>query len=272
MTEYVIGDVQGCYDELIELLRLIKFNAKKDRVIFVGDLVNRGPKSLEVLKYIKQLGSSAVVVLGNHDLYCIAVAYKYINQSENDTISEVLSSPDKNELMEWLCQQKFMHKSGKHVITHAGLPHIWTLEQAKELAKELESTLSDPSSRGDYLANLFGNKPNIWSSSLTGSDRLRCLTNYFTRMRICTNKGQMELSFKGHTSDIPQGYDAWFNYRNTNMDNNIIIIFGHWAALHGVTNTAKAIAIDTGCSWGHTLSAYCLDTSKTFHVNSQLQE
>lgn len=268
MTSYVIGDVQGCYDELMELLNRIRFSASRDRLIFVGDLVNRGPKSLEVLRFVKSLGKSAKVVLGNHDLYLLARAYRYLPKTKNDTLDDILHAEDKDVLISWLRKQRLLYQSGDYVITHAGIPPIWSVKKARKRAKELEFVLRTELCCRLFLSNLFGNEPNRWRKSLQGVNRWRCIANYFTRMRFCSDKGVLDLNSKGRTADSPEKFKPWFSIQNPKLKPKYTLIFGHWAALQGKTDNTKFIATDTGCIWGGKLTAYCLDNKTYHHVQS----
>ncbi len=268
MPSYLIGDVQGCYDELCALLQKIKFNPKQDKLIFAGDLVNRGPKSLEVLRLVKSFAKSAKVILGNHDLYLLAVAFGYLPLGKKDTLQQILNAPDKDELMKWLRHQRFLYSHKKHVVTHAGIPPIWSLKKAKHLALELEFVLQTDMCFQHFMSNLFGNEPNQWNNELEGINRWRCIANYFTRMRLCNAEGRLDLNFKDELMQKPNGFDAWFNFPNPKIDSEYILIFGHWAALNGKTNNPRCINLDTGCVWGGQLSAYCIDNKEFYRVDA----
>lgn len=268
MKSYVIGDVQGCYVELLHLIKKIKFNVKNDKLIFTGDLVNRGAQSLSVLRFVKSLGKSAKIVLGNHDLYLLAVAYGYLLTSKKDTLNAILNAPDKEELIHWLRQQNFLYSYKQHIITHSGIPPVWSLKKAKCLASELESVLKEDISFQLFMSNLFGNKPDLWHNDLKAVNRWRCIANYLTRMRLCDQKGQLDFSYKGKLENKPIGLDAWFNFPNTKINPKYTLVFGHWAALNGVTNKTQCLALDTGCVWGRKLSAYCIETKKLYQVDT----
>ena len=268
MSTYVIGDVQGCYDELMLLLKKIQFRHHRDTLISAGDLVNRGPKSLEVLRFVKSLDGHAKVILGNHDLYLIAVAFGLLPQNKTDTITPILQAHDKYELIDWLCRQKLLIVENNAIITHAGIAPIWSLSEAKRYAAEVEQVLQTEAKRTKFLRNLFGNSPAKWDESLIGVDRWSCIVNYFTRMRICDLKGTMNFDFTGELDNIPSGFDAWFAIPNSKIDPKYILIFGHWAALNGKTNSQAHIALDTGCVWGGKLSAYCIEAQKYYRVNA----
>lgn len=269
MSTYVIGDIHGCYNELRYLIKKISFNYDTDKLIFVGDLVNRGPQSLEVLRFIKSLGRNAEVVLGNHDLYLIALAYGYLLPNKNDTLNTILDAKDKFELISWLRQQHLLYQHEDYIITHAGVPPNWSVNQAQSLAKEVERNLKNDIQCKLLLSNLIGSEPKLWDNNLRGIARWRCITNYFTRMRICTNEGILELSFKGETKNIPEGFLAWFDVRNPKIPPKYRFIFGHWASLRGMTNNPRYIAIDTGCVWKKKLSSYCIEKEKIYQIPSK---
>ncbi len=273
MANYAIGDIQGCFDSLQALLEKIKFSEQSDTLWIAGDLVNRGPKSLETLRFLKQLEHERCkVVLGNHDLHLLAVAYGGLNVKHKDTLSEILDAADSAELLEWLNKQCLVHlvscENKRFLISHAGLAPNFSFEQAKALSQELEDVLN--SNQGHlFYQNMYGNLPDQWSDGLEGQDRLRLITNYFTRMRFCTQNAQLELTHKGLPSDEPDGFKPWFQFENTKLQENDHIVFGHWAALEGITNKPKVHAIDTGCVWGRSLSALRLEDTQRFSVPAQ---
>jgi len=264
MAIYAVGDIQGCYDEFRQLLDQIRFDPAQDKLWLVGDLVNRGPGSLQVLRLVKSLGDSAITVLGNHDLHLLAVAEGAVELHHSDTLGEVLGAPDRDELLAWLRQQRLLHAEGDYVLVHAGLLPQWSVKQAASLAREVESAL-----RGDdyatFLARMYGNAPHNWDDELTGYKRLRVITNAFTRMRICTLQGEMEFKFKGEVERIPAGYLPWFEVPGS-KSREATVIFGHWSAL-GLKLTPKVIALDTGCLWGGPMSAVRLEDRQLFQVN-----
>lgn len=263
MTIYAVGDVQGCYSELVQLLEKIAFDPVKDRLWLVGDLVNRGPDSLRVLRLVKSLGDSAVTVLGNHDLHLLAVAAGVAELHRSDTLDELLDAPDRDELLGWLRQQRMIYVEGEFVLLHAGLIPDWTVRQAAALAGEVEAAL-----RGEdyveFLAHMYGNQPSSWDDALSGYKRLRVITNALTRMRICNIHGEMEFKFKAELQDIPQGYYPWFELPERASD-QATVVFGHWSAL-GLLIRNNAIALDTGCLWGGPLTAMRLPDRKIFQV------
>lgn len=268
MSIYAIGDVQGCFDALQRLLDQINFNETKDTLWFAGDLVNRGPQSLETLRFIQALGDSAKCVLGNHDLHLMALHFSDKKPKSKDTLGEILNAPDRDELFAWLRQQSLIHHDSAlgFTMVHAGIPPQWTLSKALSLGAEVERCLISDNAP-DYFANMYGNKPDIWDDALTGMDRLRVITNYFTRMRFCSPEGHLNMTHKQGPEDAPEGMLPWYVYGHRKMAEQRII-FGHWAALLGKTNHSKAFALDTGCVWGYELTAMRLEDQKRFSVQA----
>jgi bis(5'-nucleosyl)-tetraphosphatase (symmetrical) len=260
MATYAIGDVQGCADELDALLGRIGFDAARDRLWFVGDLVNRGPKSLEVLRRVRALGDAAVVALGNHDLHLVCHAEGFWRRRADDTLDEVLAAADGAELVAWLRARPLMHLEGRYAMVHAGLLPQWSLGRARELAQEVEAALQGPNYR-DFLANMYGSKPDRWDDALAGHDRLRVIVNAMTRLRFCTAEGLMEFREKGRTP--PQGFSAWFDARAARDEQAIVC--GHWSTL-GLKLTERLVALDSGCVWGGSLSALRLEDRALFQV------
>jgi bis(5'-nucleosyl)-tetraphosphatase (symmetrical) len=264
MATYAIGDIQGCYDSLQCLLEKIAFNAELDKLWLVGDLINRGPDSLATLRYLYSIRNSVEFVLGNHDLHFLAVAFGLRKMSQNDTLHALLNAPDRQELIDWLIQGKLLHTDEKlrYTMVHAGIPPIWSLHQAQAHAREVEAVLQSRYCH-DFFSNMYSNQPNRWKNKLIGMDRLRIITNYFTRMRFCTDEGMLELDTKENMSAAPLGYAPWFSFPQRKTINDKII-FGHWAALEGKANTPNIYALDTGCVWGGSLSALCLEDERLF--------
>ncbi len=264
MAIYAVGDIQGCYNEFQHLLEQIRFDPAQDKLWLVGDLVNRGPGSLQVLRFVKSLGESAITVLGNHDLHLLAVAEGAAELHRSDTLGEVLNASDRDELLGWLRRQRLLHTEGDYVLVHAGLLPQWSVKQAASLAREVENVL-----RGDdyatFLARMYGNTPHEWDDHLEGYKRLRVITNAFTRMRICTPQGAMEFKFKGEVGHIPAGYLPWFDVP-TRKSRDATVIFGHWSAL-GLKVTPNVIALDTGCLWGGPMSAIRLEDRQLYQVS-----
>ncbi|MEM7080957.1 MAG: symmetrical bis(5'-nucleosyl)-tetraphosphatase [Pseudomonadota bacterium] len=271
MATYAVGDLQGCLDELRDLLDLVSFSST-DRLWLVGDLVNRGPKSLETLRFVRSLEGQTTVVLGNHDLHLLAIYHVDAHQpSKSDTYEEILNAPDVDDLMGWLARQKLLYTEREWVMTHAGLPPMWDVPQASALAAEVETALRDEDpviSRLDFFTHMYGNLPDRWSEDLVGLDRLRAITNYLTRMRLIRADGQMNFSHKGRLQDAPEGWDAWFVHCATMFD-GYRIVFGHWAALDGHTGVDSIYALDTGCVWGRKMTAMRLEDRRLFAVNAR---
>ena len=264
MATYAIGDVQGCFQAFQGLLERIAFNAKRDRLWLVGDLVNRGPDSLATLRFVKGLGDSAICVLGNHDLHLIAVAEGNAVLRRDDTLEETLSAPDCAELVTWLRQRPLMHAEGGCAMVHAGLLPSWTITQAQELAHEVENALRAPRYAA-LLARMYGNDPDRWSDRLTGYARLRVIVNAMTRMRVCTREGVMQLRYKGDSEMLPDGVLPWFAVPGR-ASSTTPIIFGHWSAL-GLVLEPNVIGLDTGCLWGRKLSALRLEDRRLFQFS-----
>lgn len=263
MTIYAVGDIQGCYTELVRLLEKIRFDPAQDKLWLVGDLVNRGPGSLQVLRLVKSLGESAITVLGNHDLHLLAVAYGTGKLHKGDTLDEILAAPDREELLIWLRNQRLLHVEGEFVLVHAGLLPGWSVVQAAGLAREVEVALRGES-YVEFLAHMYGNQPDAWSDELAGYKRQRVITNALTRMRICTERGKMEFDFKAEVQYIPQGYCPWFDIPERGS-REATVIFGHWSAL-GLMIKPNAIALDTGCLWGGPLTAIRLEDREVIQV------
>lgn len=267
MADYAIGDVQGCYESLQNLLELIDFNEKIDRLWFVGDLVNRGPQSLAVLRFIRSLPCTPRITLGNHDLHLLSSLFGAPPwKGHDDTFQDVINASDRDELGHWLRKQSILSFSPELnvVMTHAGIAPIWDLSQAMRLAKELEQVLAGDNYH-EFLAHMYGNQPDIWSDELTGMERLRVITNYFTRMRFCDAKGRLNLSYKGTLAAAPANLYPWYAVPKR-KEINADIIFGHWAALMGICPYPKIYAIDTGCFWGGQLTALRLQDKQRFVV------
>lgn len=266
MPTYAIGDVQGCYTELRNLLEMVSFDYDNDTLWLTGDLVNRGPDNLATLRFVKELGDRVTVVLGNHDLYLLTVVFGGQALHPTDTLSDVLRSPDCDELCHWLRQLPLIHAGENHVLVHAGIPHIWDKRKAMCLAQEAESAIQGPEYE-DFFRGLLGNDPPVWSEDLVGLDRLRCVVNYLTRMRFVDGNGKMDFESKLGFDRTPPGYKAWFQYPSKVEEP---VVFGHWASLDGQTDSSQFFAIDTGCVWGRTLTALRLDQHTRFDVESQM--
>ena len=268
MATYAIGDVQGCFDALQALLLKIHFDPTQDVLWFCGDLVNRGPDSLQTLRFVKSL-EKKIVVLGNHDLHLLAVAYGTQPQNAGDTIDDILQAPDGEELLTWLRQQPlFYQDEGLNFnLVHAGIPPQWTLSQTLCYAQEVQSVLASNQFTA-FIKHMYGNEPLQWSSELQGWDRLRYITNALTRLRFCTPQGQLDLVTKeGIDKQLP-GYLPWFaiQERCHRQDN---IVFGHWASLLAQVTTPHVFALDAGCVWGGSLLALRLEDQRRYSVLCQ---
>lgn len=252
MAIYAIGDIQGCFDELLKLLDKISFNEHSDQLWFAGDLVNRGPKSLETLRFVKSLGDSAVTVLGNHDLHLLVASCAPKIANKKDTLLPVLEAPDRDELIHWLRHRPLFHFNEDFCLLHAGLPPQWDFKKTQKMARQAEKALKAPDYQV-FLKQMYGNKPNVWSSSLKGVDKLRFIINCFTRMRYCDINGQLDFIESGPVGSQPKSLMPWFNVpKRKNAD--MRIIFGHWSSL-GYYEGPNCYAIDTGCLWGGQLTA-----------------
>lgn len=263
MSTFAIGDVQGCFKELRALLAAIGFDRVKDRLWFVGDLVNRGPASLETLRFVRELGKSALTVLGNHDLHLLALAHGYAERREDDTLDDILSAPDCDELVDWLRGRPMIHAESSYVLVHAGLLPQWDALKAKALAGEVEAALRGPGYR-EFLSQLYGSRPEYWSDELRGIDRLRVVVNAMTRLRFCTPDGHMEFQTKGETMNAPAGYVPWFEVSGRKSARDTVIC-GHWSAL-GLLITPNLLALDSGCVWGGRLCAIRLEDRRVYAV------
>jgi bis(5'-nucleosyl)-tetraphosphatase (symmetrical) len=265
MTRYAVGDLQGCFDPLRHLLDQVKFDPAQDQLWSVGDLVNRGPQSLESLRFFRNLGTSARVVLGNHDLHLLAIAEGIRKIKRGDTLQPILDAPDASELLTWLRQQPLLYRTADFVLVHAGIAPQWSIDKAETLAAEVASVL-----RGkdylDFLRGMYGDEPNCWSDSLEGVTRWRVITNYLTRMRFCGPHGELDLTTKEGLDQAPSGFTPWFDAPQR-CSAGTRIIFGHWASLLGQSNRSDAIALDTGCVWGGNLSLYALDSGEYFRCS-----
>ena len=264
MATYAIGDLQGCFDSLQELLGEIGFRETDDRLWFVGDLVNRGPQSLEILRFVKSLGDRAISVLGNHDLHLLMIADGRIKAHRKDTLGAILDAPDREELLTWLRELPLMHADGEYAMVHAGLLPSWNVAKALDLARETETILRGSDWRG-LMAQMYGNQPDRWDDTLSGYERARVIINAMTRLRVCTADGRMEFSHKGRIEDIPPGYMPWFTVPGRKSANTTIIC-GHWSAI-GLLIEKNLMALDSGCLWGRRLSAVRLEDRRIFQVS-----
>lgn len=265
MAIYAVGDIQGCYSVLQRLLERVAFDPARDRLWVVGDMVNRGPESVQTLRFLMGLGSAATVVLGNHDLYLLMVAAGHRRLDDDDTLFQVLEAPDRDELLGWVGSRPLMHVEGGHAMVHAGLLPQWTVVQASELAAEVTQVLRGPAA-DDLLLHLSGNEPAKWSDGLEGIDRYRVVVNALTRMRFCAADGRMALQAKGSPMRAPEGTMPWFQVPGRQSGSHTLVC-GHWSAL-GFYRMPGLIALDSGCVWGGKLTAVRLEDSEVFQVQA----
>ncbi len=261
MATYAIGDVQGCYSALRRLLDKCRFDPARDRLWLVGDLVNRGPHSLAALRFVKSLGARAITLLGNHDLHLLVVAAGHVKPHSGDTLAAILRASDRDELLDWLRHRKMMHVGAGYAMVHAGLLPQWSISKALALAREVESALQSDGC-DEFLRHMYGNQPDRWHDDLTGIARLRVITNVMTRLRICTVDGRMEFAHKGKPLDLPMGFIPWYSVPRR-RSRGTPVIFGHWAAL-GLYTRSNVFALDSGCVWGHALTALRLSDRQLY--------
>ena len=272
MAIYAVGDIQGCHDALRRLLDKIAFDPARDQLWCVGDFVNRGPKSLETLRFLKQLGNSFTGVLGNHDLHFLAAWSGARHEGKFQTLQPLLTAPDCDELASWVRGLPLVHRTSvatpagitDFLMVHAGLAPGWSFKQALGYAHEIENVLRGPR-YVDYLKTMYGDEPDTFSEKLTGMERLRVLTNVLTRIRFCMVSGKLDMKHKDDAATAPPGYHPWFEFQVLQPGQKIL--FGHWAMLDGKTNRTDIIGLDTGCVWGRALTALRLDDGVTTCVN-----
>jgi bis(5'-nucleosyl)-tetraphosphatase (symmetrical) len=257
VSRYAIGDIQGCYTELRSLLTQLKFSSDRDQIWFVGDLVNRGPRSLEVLRFVRALDANAVTVLGNHDLHLLAIACGSHRKRKADTLDDIFAAPDRDALLDWLITRPLAYHERGDLLVHAGLVPQWTVETALALAHEVESALRiDPRA---LFENMYGDEPTRWSDMLVGMERLRFTINVLTRLRVCTSAGEIDLKMKGKPPRERSDLQAWFDLERRSSGTRII--FGHWSAL-GLVVRRDVVGLDSGCVWGGALTALDLDSPR----------
>jgi len=258
MARYAIGDIQGCCDELKALLARLEFSADRDQLWFVGDLVNRGPQSLETLRFVRALGANATVVLGNHDLHLLALAYGSKRKvKDGDTLDAVLGASDRDQLLEWLLRRPLAvyDEPRGDFLVHAGLVPEWSPRDAAKLAREVEAVLRDDART--LFDAMYGNKPERWTEKLRGMDRLRFVINVFTRMRYVGLDGTVDLKQKGAPGEQAEGFVPWFD-APARASRDVRVVCGHWSTL-GLVRRKDLLALDTGCVWGGALTAVNLD-------------
>lgn len=273
MAIYVAGDIQGCYDPLRRLLDKAAFDPAHDNLWCVGDFVNRGPKSLETLRFLKGLGTAFTGVLGNHDLHFLAAWSGAHKTGKVQTLQPLLNAPDCDELAEWVRQQPLAHRATVQtepkglvdfLMVHAGIAPEWSFAQAMGYAQEIETALRSVDFR-DYLTAMYGDEPDMFTEQLAGMRRLRVLTNVLTRIRFCTPKGKLDMKHKDEASTAPPGYQPWFELQKLMPTQTIL--FGHWAMLDGRTGRDDILGLDTGCVWGRALTLQRLDDGRKFSVS-----
>lgn len=260
MSTYVVGDVQGCYRTLRALLTRARFDARADGLWLVGDLVNRGPRSADVLRFVRDLGERAVAVLGNHDLHLLARGLQLVGAKGKDTLDDVLQAPDAATLIDWLRRRPLLHRAGRNLMVHAGLLPAWSEHDAELAARHLETLL-----RGDDAPALLhrDKRANVWDVGATVREQPRVALAAFTRMRLCASETEMDLQFTGPPSEAPRGYRPWYEVpHRRSMDT--VVLFGHWSTL-GYARGPGWIGLDTGCVWKRTLTALRLDDDTAFH-------
>lgn len=265
MAVYAIGDVQGCYDTLHALLKKIAFNPERDRVWLVGDLVNRGPKSLEVLRWAANGGASVQAVLGNHDLHLLRRVLGVGQRKRRDTLDQILAAPDRDALVAWLRARPFLAQDAGHIIVHGGFAPQWSLAQAEELARELEASVRGPKA-GPLLERHVLPSRVVWDDSWKGIDRLAVALRIMTNIRVVDRAGAVDFDYSGPPAEAPDGLVPWFKYKGRKTESEkATVVFGHWSAL-GLHREKGFAALDTGCVWGNALTALCLDDGKVFQV------
>jgi bis(5'-nucleosyl)-tetraphosphatase (symmetrical) len=272
MAIYAVGDIQGCHDELRRLLDLVRFSPDHDRLWCVGDMVNRGPQSLDTLRFLRSLGAAFTGVLGNHDLHFLALACGAFTEGKTRSLRALLDAPDCHELFEWVRQLPLAYREKVEtsnglttfLMVHAGIAPGWKFKQTIKLSAEVEGALQGPGYR-QFLTDMYGNKPDQWSNDLEGSKRLRVITNVLTRIRFCTPDGRMDFTVKSEAAAAPPGHVPWFTLQHLRA--NKVLLFGHWAMLDGKTGRQDIIGLDTGCVWGRAMTLLRLDTGEQHQVS-----
>ncbi len=273
MSTYVVGDIQGCFKPLKKLLKKVKFTAGSDKLWCVGDIVNRGPKSLETLRFLQDLGDSVEIVLGNHDLHFIAIHEGCAPARSKDTLGKLLDAADCHQLSNWLKTKPLAHfdsvdtKDGieDFLMVHAGVAPSWPLQKTLDLAAEVELALQGKNYKA-FLKNMYGDEPIRWDDNLEGYERLRTITNYLTRIRFCDDIGSLRLDIKEGLCAAPSGFKPWYEYEKISA--RATILFGHWAALEGRTDKPRVYALDTGYVWGRELSLMRLEDHRLYSVTN----
>ena len=273
MANYAIGDIQGCYKEFKLALKKVNFNLDEDYLWLVGDLINRGPDSLKLLKHIYKIKERTHIVLGNHDLHFLACFYGQRKLAKADTISKLMQSKKSLKYAKFLMEQPlifkkeivFKNKSKKVIMVHAGIPPNLSLENCFDLNKEFQIALKKNPKR--ILKKIFNNPFSKFSKKMSRIDRIIFFANALTRIRACNHKGEIDFNFKGRINEIPKKLNAWFNYENSIIGENSQLIFGHWAAIKGKTKKKDIFGLDTGCVWGDKLTIMRLEDNKRFQID-----
>lgn len=265
MPIYAIGDIHGQYDLFCRLLDKIEFSESQDQLWIVGDMVNRGPDSLKVCQLIRSLKGSAISILGNHDIHLIVAANIPTVASASYTFSDILESPERDEIIDWMRNRPFLHRQDHVAMIHAGMIPQWTLDQAEQLAKEAENAFKADNYQA-MLPQLYGNCPDRWSEELTGIDRIRYIINVFTRLRFCKPDSTLDFQIKGEPDQARDGYLPWYDIKNRKTKDDLLIT-GHWSAL-GLRMKQNHLGIDTGACWGRALTAVRLGDRKVFQVEA----
>ena len=263
MSLNAIGDIQGCHAEFCQLLDLIAFDPARDRLWLVGDLVNRGPESLAVLRTVRGLGESAVTVLGNHDLHLLTVAAGHRRAHHDDTLDAILDAPDRDDLLAWLRTRPLVVLEDERLLVHAGLLPSWTPATALMLSREVETMLASDQ-HDDFLRHLYGNEPSRWNETLSGYDRLRMVVNACTRLRFCAADDTIELGEKRGPGHTPAGFAPWFMHPER-RSGRVTVVCGHWSTLN-LMLAPNVLMLDSGCLWGGCLTALRLDDRRLFQV------
>ncbi|MCP5278925.1 MAG: symmetrical bis(5'-nucleosyl)-tetraphosphatase [Thiobacillus sp.] len=266
MSTYVIGDIQGCHEAFLELLQTVDFDPARDKAWITGDLVNRGEDSLAVLRWCMAHDHAVVAVLGNHDLHLLAVAEGYVPPHRKDTLEMILGAPDRQEVLAWLRHRPMVHRQGNWLMVHAGLSPDWSGDDAEIHARELENALRGARWK-KFLKHMYGNEPRRWNPALEGQDRLRFLANAFTRTRYLHRDGSLEFQHKLGLGTAPHDLTPWFDFPGR-RSTDVRVLMGHWSTL-GLLVREDVVALDTGCLWGGTLTAFRLDDGRCFQVPCQ---
>jgi bis(5'-nucleosyl)-tetraphosphatase (symmetrical) len=261
MATYAIGDIQGCYRTLKRLLKQIAFDPKNDRIFLVGDLVNRGPDSLDVLRWASDLTESVFTVLGNHDIHLIAMAQGINELKRPKSLEQVLRARDADKLVKWLRKRPVMHREDRFIFVHAGLLPAWSVEEAEVEARKLEELIGGSTS-ATFLKFWYSQQADTWDDALSGLEKSAVALNAFTRMRMCRNAREMELAFTGKPEEAPKGLTPWYQVKERGSS-AFTIVFGHWASL-SLRVTPQIIALDSGCVWGQFLTAIRLEDGAIF--------